>query len=426
MIHTPIPRGRKPSSPQADGEEGARAATAAAIAEVFREEAGRLTATLVRQLGDFDLAEDLVQDALLAALEHWPAVGIPRRPAAWLLTTARRKAVDRWRREERHRERVPLLDSAPLPAVAETDDRLRLLFICCHPALARDAQIALMLRAVLGLTTAEIARAFLASEATIAQRIVRAKRKIIDTRIPYRLPNDDELPERLHGVLTAIYVLFNEGYLSGGEPAARHDLARDAAWLAAQLARLLPEQPEVLGLFALIRLHRARAAARFDAEGQLVLLRDQDRRRWDGAEIAAASALVETALRLRTLGPYQIQAAIAACHAGAGSWEATDWPQILALYDVLVEIARSPIVALNRAIALRHVEGPAAALAATDALREALDSYHLYHATRAEFLAAVGRHDAAHSANRRALELTANLTERALLAQRVAEAAPPD
>lgn len=412
--------------------ETAAATTATVIADVFRDEAGWLTATLVRLLGDFDLAEDLVQDALVAALEHWPTEGIPRRPGAWLLTTARRKAVDRWRRAARYGAQVPLLDATPLPPTVqeevEADDRLRLLFICCHPALARDAQIALTLRAVLGLTTAEIARAFLASEATVAQRIVRAKRKIVETGIRYRLPRSDELPVRLHEVLTALYVLFNEGYLSGGDrAAARHDLSRDAAWLAGLVARLLPEQPEALGLLALIRLHRARAAARFDEAGQLVLLRDQDRGRWDRAEIAAASALVAAALRRRAPGPYQIQAAIAACHAGAASWDTTDWPQIVALYDVLSGLAPSPIVALNRAIALRYVAGPATALAEVDTLEGALHGYHLYHATRAELLEALGRTDAAQGANRRALALTANPAERALLTRRLFGDAPaPD
>jgi len=406
--------------------------TATVIADVFRDEAGRLTATLVRLLGDFDLAEDLVQDALVSALEHWPTEGIPRRPGAWLLTTARRKAVDRWRRAARYGAQVPLLDATPLPPTVqeevEADDRLRLLFICCHPALARDAQIALTLRAVLGLTTAEIARAFLASEATVAQRIVRAKRKIVETGIRYRLPRSDELPARLHEVLTALYVLFNEGYLSGGDrAAARHDLSRDAAWLAGLVARLLPEQPEALGLLALIRLHRARAAARFDEAGQIVLLRDQDRGRWNRAEIAVASALVEAALRRRAPGPYQIQAAIAACHAAAASWDTTDWPQIVALYDVLSGLAPSPIVALNRAIALRYVAGPATALAEVDTLEGALHGYHLYHATRAKLLEALGRTDAAQGANRRALALTANPAERALLTRRLFGDAPaPD
>ena len=404
------------------GEEGTRAATAAAIAAVFRDEAGRLTAALVRLLGDFDLAEDLVQDALVAALEHWPVEGIPRRPGAWLMTTARRKAVDRWRREGQHRRMVPLLDTTPLPAAAqaEVDDRPRLIFICCHPALARDAQIALTLRAVLGLTTAEIARAFLVPEATIAQRIVRAKRKIVAAGIGYRLPEGDEAPARLHEVLTVLYVLFNEGYLSGGDgAAARHDLAQDAAWLAGLVARLLPEQPEALGLLALIRLHRARTAARFDAAGRLVLLRDQDRGRWDHTEIAAASALVEAALRLRAPGPYQIQAAIVACHAGAASWDATDWPQILALYEVLFWLTPSPIVALNRAIARRYVAGPAVALAEVETLHGALKGYHLYHATRAELLETLGQGDAARAGYQRALTLTANPAERALLTQRL-------
>lgn len=262
---------------------------------------------------------------------------------------------------------------------------------------------------MLGLTTAEIARAFLVTEATVAQRIVRTKRKIVAARIQYRMPQDDELPERLNGVLTALYVLFNEGYLSSGErSAARHDLAQDAEWLAGLIVSLLPDQPEALGLLALIRLHRTRAAARFDHVGGLVLLRDQDRHLWDHAGIAAACALVETALRMRAPGPYQLQAAIAACHAGALSWEETDWLQILALYEVLFRLSPSPIVALNRAIALRHVMGPAAALAEVETLYDSLHGYHLYHATRAELLAAVGQHDLAREANARALALTAD------------------
>ena len=369
----------------------ARPATPAAITAIVREEAGRLTATLVRLLGDFDLAEDLVQDALVAALEHWPQDGLPARPGAWLLTTARHKAVDRWRREADYRRKVALLDSVPLPDSVEVDDRLRLIFTCCHPALAREAQVALTLRAVLGLTTAEIARAFLTNEATVAQRIVRAKRKIVAARIPYRVPAGAEVTARLDEVLTVLYILFNEGYLSAqAERAVREELVQDALWLASLVARLLPDQPEALGLLALMRLHHARRAARFDADGRLVLLRDQDRSRWDHAEIAAAAALVQTALRLRAPGPYQLQAAIAACHAEAASWEETDWRQIWALYGVLYGLAPSPVVALNRAIALRYLRGPAAALAAVEALQEPLECYHLYHATRADLLRAAG------------------------------------
>lgn len=382
----------------------------------------------MRLIGNFDLAEDLVQDALVAALEHWPRDGIPERPGAWLMTTARRKAVDRWRRAAQYRKKVALLDSSPLPMVAEADDRLQLIFICCHPALAREAQLALTLRAVLGLTTAEIARAFLTTESTVAQRIVRAKRKIVAARIPYHMPQGDEMAERLGDVLTALYVLFNEGYLSsGGQAPTRHDLAQDAEWLAGLVARLLPQQPEALGLLALMRLHRARTAARFDSAGRLVLLRDQDRRHWDHATITAAAALVEQALRLRAPGPYQIQAAIAACHATAPSWEETDWLQILALYEVLFRMAPSPIVALNRAIAMRYVLGSAAALAEVETLHGALQSYHLYHATRAELLEALGQAEPAREANKRALELTANPAERALLAQRLFRNSPaPD
>jgi RNA polymerase sigma-70 factor (ECF subfamily) len=408
-------------------DDAARQATPAAIGEIVREEAGRLTATLMRLLGDFDLAEELVQDALVAALEHWPRSGLPARPGAWLLTTARRKAIDRWRREEDYRTKLRLLEAMPHTVPGEADDRLRLIFICCHPALAREAQVALTLRAVLGLTTAEIARAFLTTEATVAQRIVRAKRKIVAARIPYRVPHEQELGERLNDVLTVLYLLFNEGYLSiGDQVAARHELTRDAEWLAGLVVRLMPDQPEALGLLALMRLHLARTAARFDGAGQMVLLRDQDRGLWDRDAIANAAALVVTALRMRRPGPYQIQAAIAACHAEALSWEETDWRQIWSLYGVLHGLAPSPIVALNRAIALRHLRGPRAALADVDALAPRLDHYHLYHATRAELLRAVGREEQAREADRRALELTGNPAERDLLTQRLSDPGLPE
>ncbi len=392
----------------------------AAIARVFREEAGRLTGALVRFLGNFDEAEDLVQEALLAALEHWPVEGIPERPGAWLMTAARRKAIDRWRRQARYQELLSRMTSEPDDAPGEPDDRLLLIFVCCHPALAREAQLALTLRAVLGLTTAEIARAFLSSEATIAQRIVRAKRKIVEARIAYRVPEAGDLTGRLDEVLRVLYLLFNEGYLSTGHVApVRRDLAEDAEWLTALLDRLLPGQPEILGLLVLIRLHRARDRARLGPEGRLVLLQHQDRRLWDRAMIADATVLLERAARLGRPGPYQVQAAIVACHAEAPSWEGTDWPQILALYDVLVRFDPSPIVALNRAIALRYVAGPAAALAAVDALGGVLERYHLFHATRAQLLRATGRNSEAREADLRAIALTANPAERTLLQERI-------
>lgn len=397
-----------------------RAATDDAVARAFREEAGRLTAALVRLLNDFDLAEEAVQDALLAALERWPVDGVPEKPGAWLMTTARRKALDRLRHQTRGREKIALLEATVNEPTREPDDRLRLIFTCCHPAIAREAQIALTLRAVMGLTTAEIARAFIVPEATVAQRIVRAKRKIVEAGIPYRVPEGHELTDRLQEVLAVLYLTYNEGYLaSAGPDAARRDLAEDAIWLSGLLARLMPDEPEVLGLNALLRLQHARVGGRFDADGGLVLLERQDRSRWDRAAIREAIVVLERAGRMRRPGPYQIQAAIAACHAEAPSWEKTDWAQIVALYDRLAAIAPTPVVSLNRAIALRHVAGPSAALAAVDALGSALDRYHLYHAARAELLRALGRDDAARIADARALELTTNPAERTLLAQRL-------
>jgi RNA polymerase sigma factor (sigma-70 family) len=399
---------------------GATAATHTAIARVFREEAGRLTGVLVRFIGDFDEAEDLVQEALLAALEHWPREGIPHRPGAWLMTTARRKAIDRWRRRAAYQGLLSRIPAEPGDPPSEPDDRLRLIFTCCHPAIAREAQLALTLRAVLGLTTAEIARAFLSNEATIAQRIVRAKRKIVEARIPYRMPEVEALTGRLDEVLRVLYLLFNEGYLSTGVAApVRRDLAEDAEWLTALLASLLPDQPEVMGLLALIRLHRARDRARLGPEGRLILLQRQDRSLWDRPAIADAISLLEQVSRMRRPGPYQVQAAIVACHAEAASWEATDWPQILALYDVLARFDPSPVVALNRAIALRYVAGPAAALAVVDTLGAPLARYHLFHATRAELLRALGRSAEAREADMRAIELTANPAERVLLRERI-------
>ena len=393
-----------------------------ALARVFREETAQLISSLVRVLGDFNLAEDLVQDAMVEALQHWPGDGIPNKPGAWLLATARRKALDRWRRDARYRQKLTLLEQSdgdtPEPAM---DDQLAMLFTCCHPALNREAQVALTLRAVIGLTTAQIARAFLISEATVAQRIVRAKRKIVAAGIPLRVPADELLGERLAEVLTVLYLMLNEGYLaSSPRSAARHELIDDAEWLCQLLVRLMPDEPEAIGLLALIRLHRARAGARFDSHGRLVLLRDQDRTRWDHASIAEAERLLQAALRQRRPGPFQLQAAIAACHSRADSWQATDWRQIVALYDVLMEFTGSPVVALNRAIALQYVRGTDAALDVVDSLAGALDDYHLFHATRAELLRALGRAEDARRANLRALELTTNSAERALLGDRLA------
>ena len=383
---------------------------------MVRAHAGRLAAALVRVTGDFGTAEDLVQDAVLAALEHWPVEGIPDRPDAWLFTVARRRGVDQLRRAGNHRAKLAGLRP---PAPAEQDERLQLIFTCCHPALPQAAQVALTLRVVCGLTTAQIARAFLQPETTVAQRITRAKRKITDAGIPYRIPDPDELGDRLAGVLAVIYLLFNEGYLSTAARPHSRDLTDDAEWLAGLLHRLMPTEPEVAGLLALIQLHRARVAARFDGEDGLVLLAEQDRSLWDRAVIADAIGLLTRAARQHRPGPYQLQAAIVACHAEAGRWEDTDWEQIVLLYDMLLHLAPSPVTRLHRAIALRYTEGPRAAMAELDELAGPLDGHHLFHATRAELLRAVGRHDRARDADRRALELTANPAERALLRRRI-------
>ena len=415
-------------TPAAASGDRALAATRQAVAAVFREESGRLTASLVRVLDDFDTAEEVVQDALLAAWERWPIEGVPERPAAWLWTVARRRAVDVLRRRLRLQEKLALAvpPSAILALEAAepeepADGRLGLLFTCCHPALSPEARVALTLRTVCGLSTAEIAGAFLVSEAAIVQRLTRARRKIAVAGIRYRVPADDELADRLSAVLAVIYLLFNEGYLcTGGDAAQRHDLTADARWLAELLAALMPAEPEVLGLLALIRLHQARAAARFDAAGRLVLLRDQDRDRWDRAEIADACALLVRAGRLRRPGVYQLQAAIVACHAEAPGWDGTDWPQVLLLYDALLRRQPSPVVRLHRAVALSQVLGAGPALAEVDAIGAELDGYHLFHATRAELLRRLGRAAEARAADGRALELTGNPAERALLEQRLA------
>lgn len=387
---------------------------------MFREEAGRLTGSLVRLLGDFALAEELVQEALLEALEHWPKQGLPPNPAAWLMTAARRKALDRLRERQYRRKLELLAQQAPVGGGAtETDDRLSLLFTYCHPALSRESQLALTLRAVAGLTTTEIARAFLLPEATIAQRLVRAKRKINEAGIPFKLPEQDALPERLDEVLTVLYLMFNEGYLSSSRSTERRDLAEEAEWLTGLLARLMPEEPEVLGLLALMGLQLARAGARFTGGGNLVLLRDQDRSQWDRARIVEAVRTLQRAAAFGRPGHYQLQAAIAAVHAEAASWETTDWVQILMLYDRLVELIPTPVVRLNRAIAVRYVLGPREALEDVDSLAEELERYHLFHATRGELLRALGRADEARAADAYALPLTDNPAERTLLEQRM-------
>jgi RNA polymerase sigma factor (sigma-70 family) len=392
----------------------------AAVAEAFREEAGQLMAALVRGLGDFALAEDSLQEAVVQALEHWPREGIPRRPGAWLLTVARRRALNRLNRDARYAAKLAELvrDPAPEPD-HEPDNRLQLVFTCCHPALRREWQVALTLRAVFGFTTGEIARAFVASEDAVAQRIVRAKRKIASAGIPYRMPGPEELPGRLPEVLAVLYLLFNEGHLATSGSGWRQDLSQDALWLTGLLCRLLPGEPEALGLLALMRLHLARADARFTDTGDLVRLTDQDRSLWDHDAIREAVTLIERAAAMRRLGPYQVEAAIAACHAEARSFESTDWMQVVALYDLLLEMEPSPVVRLNRALAIWRVAGAQAALRELDRLAAELDGYHIYHAARGELLSEMGRDEQARAARLQAHDLTHNQAERALLRQRL-------
>jgi RNA polymerase sigma factor (sigma-70 family) len=404
----------KPAAPPASGN--GTGASHAELARVVREHAGQLAVSLMQVTGDFAAAEDLVQDAIVAALRRWPTEGIPERPDAWLFTVARNRGLDVLRRERNYRHKLAQLQ---WPVQPDPDERLRLIFTCCHPALSRPGQIALTLRVVCGLTTTQIARAFLVPETTVAQRITRAKRKIADAGIPYRIPDPDELNNRLSEVLAVIYLLLNEGYLSTAEQAQSRDLVDDADWLASLLHQLMPTEPEVTGLLALIKLHRARTDARFDHDGDLVLLQHQDRSRWDHNVIAEATQLVAQAARQRRPGPYQLQAAIVACHAEAEDWTDTDWEQIVVLYDMLLHLAPSPVTRLHRAIALRYTAGPQAALDELDTLGGALDGYHLFHATRAELLRALGHPNQARGADERALELTANPAEQALLQQRI-------
>ena len=405
-----------------------------ALDGVYRSDWGRIVATLIRLFGDFEMAEEAAQEAFAAAVDQWPVSGVPEFPRAWIIQTARHKVIDRLRRHARFEEKLesyavsglskgseePKYDTEEIP-----DDRLRLIFTCCHPALALEAQVALTLRTLCGLTTEEIARAFLVPEATMAQRLVRAKRKIHDAGIPYIVPETTELPARLDAVLTAIYLVFNEGYAATrGEPIVRSDLCAEAIRLGRLVQALMgPEPPsEVVGLLALMLLHDSRRDARADGAGNLIVLEEQDRSRWNRQQIAEALPLVEDALR-RGPGPFAVEAAIAALHCEAVRAEETDWPQILRLYDVLERLQPSPIVSLNRAVAVAMVEGPGPALALVNKLAAAgeLDSYHLLHATRADLLRRLGMSAEAAASYGRALTLASNESERRFLERRLRE-----
>jgi RNA polymerase sigma factor (sigma-70 family) len=405
----------------------------ARVADAFRQEYARVVASVLRMVRDIDLAEEIVQEAFEQALDRWPVTGTPDRPGGWLLTTARRRAIDRLRRARRAGAKTDALayeatlgadDGSPDVTDPETitDDRLRLIFTCCHPGVPADSRVALTLRLVGGLSTVEIARAFLVPEPTIAQRLVRAKRTIRDRALPYEVPEGVELSERLPAVLAVVYLIFNEGYAAhSGDALVRHDLCAEAVRLGHMLAELMPLEPEVLGLLALMELQASRIATRADAHGNLVLLADQDRSRWDRARIARGLDLLGRAAPITRAGPYQLQAAIAACHARATSWEATDWEAIVTHYRALAEIAPSPVVELNRAVAIGLARGPAAGLAALDGIDAAsLRGYHLLPAARADFLRRLGRSAEAAAEYRRALELTDNARERSFYAARLA------
>ncbi|MDX6724499.1 MAG: polymerase sigma-70 factor, subfamily [Solirubrobacteraceae bacterium] len=405
---------------------------ALAVERAFREESGRVLATLIRHLGgDFELAQDALQDALAIALTAWPRDGVPENPGAWIAVTARRRAIDRIRRERALADRMQALrtlmdlerqaEPEPEHDSSVPDDRLRLIFTCCHPALSLEARVALTLRTLGGLTTPEIARAFLVPEATMAQRLVRAKRKISAAGIPYRVPPDEALDERLGGVLAVLYLVFNEGYAArDGDRLVRADLCDEAIRLARLLARLMPDDAEAAGLLALMLLHDSRRAARTDDAGRYVALPDQDRSRWDGARIAEGVASLERALRLRRPGPYQLQAAIAALHAEARAAQDTDWPQIAALYGELMRRAPSPVVAVNRAVAIGMADGPHAGLVLLDCLarERRLDAYQPFHAARAELLRRSGDTGAAGAAYDAAIALSSNAVEREELERR--------
>jgi RNA polymerase sigma-70 factor (ECF subfamily) len=421
-------------------EPPAESVVHARLSEAFRLEYARVVASVLRIVHDIDAAEEVVQDAFAQALDHWPADGAPERPGAWLLTTARRRALDRLRQARRagtHTEAlayhleldtmdegVGVTDPEPIP-----DDRLRLIFTCCHPALPAENRVALTLRLVGGLSTPEIARAFLVPEPTIAQRLVRAKRTIRDRHLPYEVPAAAELSERLPAVLAVIYLVFNEGYAAhSGDTLIRQDLCQEAMRLGRMLVELMPDQPEALGLLALMELQASRTAARVDANGDVVLLADQDRARWDQTLIAHGLECLKRARGLPPVGGYQLQAAIAACHARAASWEETDWPGIVGLYDALLEVSPSPVVALNRAVAIGMAEGPQAGLAALDRIdARSLRGYHLLPAAYADFLRRLGRWPEAATAYREALALADNPRERTFLEARATacEAARP-